>query len=119
MESSEDFMHRFFAARTAEIKRELECRAPFRKQFFTADCFWDSRTGAVERSEAEIILEVSNFDNESRVITQEINPFPRVRYTLIPSGKSWLIQRVDVFIERHGWLGEEDLRKRIKASRQQ
>ena len=115
MQCPEDFMKRFFAARTAEIKRELECRAPFRKKFFTDDCYWDSRRGAVERSEAEVIVEVSTSITGPRVITREIDPFPRLRYMLIPSNESWLIQRVDVFVEGQGWIGEQDLRNRLKA----
>lgn len=114
MQSPEDFMKGFFAARTAEIRRELEYRVPFRKKCFTDDCYWDSRSGSTERSEGEVIVEVCNTDGEVRVITQEIAPFPRLRYTLIQSNDSWLIQCVETFIEGQGWLGERDLRNRIK-----
>ena len=66
MKSIEQFMKDFFRARTAEIKREAENRAPFRKAFFTDDCNWDNRKQEAARSEAEKILSVSGNDKEQK-----------------------------------------------------
>jgi hypothetical protein len=110
-------MRSFFAARTEQIARELEIRAPFRKKYFADGCLWDSRSGSIERSENEIILEIENSGGEARVITQEKQPFPRLRYVLIPLEQTWQIRRVDVFVEGHGWMGEQDLGSKIMALR--
>jgi hypothetical protein len=129
MQSAEEFMHEFFCARTAEIKKELENRTPFRQRFFTDDCFWDSRKGVIERNESETIVSVSNFDSEVEVITQQADPFPRLRYHLQRAGQSWLIRGVDaeclscgeargnvecIFCNGNGWQEDKKQLERIK-----
>lgn len=129
MQPAEEFMRDFFRARTAEIKKELENRAPFRQRFFTDDCFWDSRKGVIERNESETIVSVSNSGDKIQVITQQTNPFPRLRYHLQRTKQSWLIRCVEmecsscrevsgnvecVFCNGTGWLGEKNQIERIK-----
>ena len=105
-------MKSFFAARTEEIKRELEARAGYRKKFFTEDCWWDSRRRSVERSEAEKIVKICNSETEKTVETEETKPFTALRYVLVPIDQSWLIKRVEVFREGQGWISHQDVVKR-------
>jgi hypothetical protein len=126
--SAEEFMRDFFCARTVQIKKELENRAPFRQKFFTDDCFWDSHSGAIERSESEMIVSSSSSGIEAEVVTQETDPFPKLRYHLQTMGESWLIRCVDVeclscrgssgniqcFCKGKGWLDGNEQASRIK-----
>jgi hypothetical protein len=129
MQSAEEFMRDFFFARTAQIKKELENRVPFRQKFFTDDCFWDSRNGVIELNESESIISITDFDNEVEVVTQQAEPFPRLRYHLQKVGQSWLIRGVDaeclscgqargnaecVFCNGTGWLPDKSQLERIK-----
>jgi len=129
MQSAEEFMREFLRARTVEIKRELEKRAPFRQRYFTDDCFWDSRKGVLERNEAETIISLASSGNKVEVITQQPDPFPRLRYLLQNLGQSWLIRCVEmecsycrevsgnvncVFCNGTGWLGDKNQIERIK-----
>lgn len=115
MKSAEDFIQDYFSARDDEIRRELEFRAAFRSAFFTADCLWDSRDGALERSESETIIEVHNLGPESHIITQQKPPFPKLRYILTRFGDSWLIQRVDMFVKDQGWVTQNEIKRRLKT----
>src|ERR1017187_4332090 len=129
MQSAEEFMRDFFCARTKEIKSDSERRSVFRRKFFADACRWDSRKGAIERSEAERIESMWKYDSddsEVRVITREIIPFPRLCYHLKMVGAIWLIQNVDVECMNcsgnagntaclaclgKGWLHQEDYRQ--------
>lgn len=103
----EDFMARYFRERTELIAVEIERRLPYRRKYFTEECSWESRRGAVEASRAEQILAVSQHAEEALVVTsgdtvkipsgettKEV-PFQR-RYRLRPSGETWLIHKVEV-----------------------
>ncbi len=96
MQSPEEFMRCFFVARTAELRRELETRVPFRKSYFTDDCVWDSRAGTVEASEAEDVSEVSRQGAEAIVITDYVRKsdyLHRRRYHLRQEKGIWRIQK--------------------------
>lgn len=87
---------RFFAARTEDLKREMEARRPFRSQFFTQDCLWESRLEDVERSATESILETKLVGSEALVITRPAAPFPQLRYHLSSRPPTWIITAVDI-----------------------
>jgi hypothetical protein len=129
MQSAEEFMREYFGARTAEIERELSARTPFRQRFFFDDCLWDSRSGEVEWSRAEEILEVSPSRDGFDVITRKIDPSVRLRYHLQAAGERWMIRFVDTMCIRchgaagktecawclgTGWIQESDTTERIK-----
>jgi len=95
MQTVESFMHEFFLARNAEVKRELAAREPFRERFFAKDCLWDSRRGVLERSEGEIIEAVLSFDGGAEVVTKELRPFHRLRYHLCAVADTWQIKWVE------------------------
>ena len=92
------FMAQYFQDRTDLIVQEIERRSPHRQKYFGSDCVWDSRRGTVESSQAEKILEVSESDGETLVVTsgtsQDSIAFP-LRYHLRPNGESWLIFQVE------------------------
>jgi len=126
----EEFMQEFFAARSNEIRRELEARAPFRLKYFVADCVWDSRANAVKDSESERVLSVSNSGSKAEVITQPASPFPKLRYHLCFEGQSWFIKHVDLecpvcaqkgpnpdcpLCKGSGWHVAGNVRSQIKA----
>lgn len=115
MESPEDFMRRYFAARTAEFKRELEARVPFRKEFYSEDCHFDSRSMSVEQSEREVLMEVSRLGNEVHVITRPMEPQPQRRYRLLASGQSWMIQGVEVFYDGKGWMSSQRMKEELQV----
>lgn len=92
----EEFMREYFHERTERIRCEMVRRNPFRQKFYTSDCYFDSQQGAVEQSEAEQILGVSNSDDgEVLVVTSGLGTGERrwrVRYHLRPTGDRWLIR---------------------------
>jgi hypothetical protein len=96
MQSIEEFMREFFRARTVDLREELERRAPFRERFFTPECAWDSREGAIERSESEEIVSILSSEAAAQVVTREEDPFPALRYHLEASGDAWIIRAVEV-----------------------
>lgn len=129
MQSAEEFMRDFFCARTVQLKKELEDRVPFRQRFFTDDCFWESRSGVIERNESESIVSITDFESEVEVVTQKIDPFPKLRYHLQRADQHWLIRCVEmecsscreaignvncVFCNGTGWLGDKDQIDRMK-----
>lgn len=92
------FMAAYFKDRTALILSEMERRLPHRRAYFASDCRWDSRSGAVESSEAERILDVSEADGGVLVVTTGSSAnkiaFP-LRYHLRRNGESWVIHQVE------------------------
>lgn len=94
METAEEFMQQFFAARTAQLKSDLEARRPFRQKYFAQDCVWDSRSGSVERSAKEKVVSISNEGDDFYVVTNGTEPFPYLRYHLRGDGARWLIVEV-------------------------
>lgn len=93
-ESVESFMKRFFAARSSQLERELLERKRFRNDFYSKECEWDSRRGAVERSEREYVLTISRSADATLVITGGTAPWDALRYRLMPKGNSWVIASV-------------------------
>jgi hypothetical protein len=129
MQTVQEFMSELFRQRTAEIKNEMERHAAFRRGFFAETCRWDSRRGAVERSDAERIENIWESDAEARVVTRDNPSFPRLCYHLKPAGERWLIQSVSLecvrcggtpgdisclSCEGRGWLHQEDIVEAIK-----
>lgn len=102
MQQVEEFMQELFLARIADEKRILANRVGYRQKFFTADCYWDSRTGTLEMIETELIVSIERSDSEAAVITEYKVPFytsgaqmHRRRYHLKAAGDSWLICHVE------------------------
>lgn len=96
MQPVDEFMREFFRARTADIKRELEARTPFRKRFFVADCAWDSRIKSVEQSEAEEVVNIIQSPTSALVVTDKAYGMSRkFRYHLLHTGNQWSIQEVE------------------------
>jgi hypothetical protein len=129
MQTVQEFMSELFRQRTAAIKSEMKRHAAFRRKFFAGTCLWDSRRGAAERSEAECIENIWESDSESRVITRDNPPFPRLCYHLKMTGERWLIQSVSLECVRcggnpgntsclscqgRGWLHQDDVLGAIK-----
>jgi hypothetical protein len=129
MQTVEEFMGQLFRERTAEIRKELKRIAVFRRKFYSDACLWDSRSGAVERSDSERIENIWESNAEVRVITHESGLSPRVCYHLKKNGESWLIH--DVSSEclncrgklgitscfacmGKGWLHQEDVLEALK-----
>jgi hypothetical protein len=103
-----EFMSEFFSMRTNIVRRELRDRLTFRQTFFSNCCLWDGRRRSVERSESEVITEISATDNEAVVITREVEPFPRLRYHLQAEGTRWRIWSVEVECARCLRAGAHD-----------
>ena len=129
MQSVEEFMREYFNARSTEIKNEIYRRSIFRSKYFCDKCRWDSRHCAVERSDSEIIENVSKSGAETRIITRDISPFPRLCYHLINAGERWVIKNVDVECVNcfgtvgntacivclgNGWLQQQDYIETVK-----
>ena len=129
MQTVQEFMNELFRQRTAEIGNELKRKAVSRRKFYSDACLWDSRSDAVERSESERIENIWESDSESRVITRDNPPFPRLCYHLKLTGERWLIQSVSLECVRcggnpgntsclscqgRGWLHQDDVLGAIK-----
>ena len=102
MQTPEEFMREYLAARAAEEARELENRMPFRRKYFTEGCIWESRKGAMEGILSQVIESVEGSKNDVRVITrgkQQASWPRRLRYCLKRNGEAWLIQDVDLECE--------------------
>jgi hypothetical protein len=95
MQGVEEFMGEYFAARTEQIRKEVENLQPHRRKYFTNDCAWDSRQNLVEQSAGETILGVVEHEKGASVITQP-KVLPQLRYHLVKSTDSWLIRKVDL-----------------------
>ena len=70
MRNLEEFMRQLFQTRIAEEKKILSDREPYRKNFFTPDCFWDSRRFTLEMIESERIVSVEDSDSKPKVVTE-------------------------------------------------
>jgi len=93
--SIEQFIYHCFRERTAALKRRLQVHQVYWRRYYHGECNFDSRRGAVERSEAEKIVEVTASECESAVVTIGGLLNLRLRYRVKSSGESWLIQEVD------------------------
>jgi hypothetical protein len=102
MQPLDQFMRDYFLARIAEEERELRSRAAYRRKFFTAGCFFDSREGTIEMIKSEHVIRSTASDETGEVITVITDPSLagspplRHRYLLTPSGESWLISEVQL-----------------------
>jgi hypothetical protein len=96
MQSAGDFTQEYFRARTAEVRRELEQRVPFRQKFYAGNCPFDRRKGAMENSEGEVVLEIVKFATKATAITKPVTPHPKRRYHLQRIDESWIISSVDI-----------------------
>ncbi len=100
MQPLDDFMRDYFLARIAEEERERPNRVAYRRKFYTADCFFDSREGTIEMIESEHVLATN--DETGEVITAFTNPIlegsppQKQRYLLTRSGEAWLIREVQL-----------------------
>jgi hypothetical protein len=105
MQPIEEFMQELFLTRIAEEKRVLASRVPYRREFFSSECAWDSRAGSLEMIETERIVSVEKIDLGATVITEYnipayasgVETHRRRRYHLKAVNKNWLI-----------WLVEEE-----------
>jgi hypothetical protein len=134
MQTPEQFMAEYFSARTAEIRKQLEARLPFREKYFAEDCLWDNKSGVTQDSESEMIVSVTALLNRVEVVTQtnfsedapEIEtPMSCLKYILHPRGDSWVIEAVEMkcvachvfvpekcdFCDGTGWIRDIDLDK--------
>jgi hypothetical protein len=114
METPEDFMKRYFKARTEEFEREREARLPFRERFYTTECEVDSRALDVRRSEAEVIVELDSAGDEARVVTRNMQPLPPCRYTLVKNQETWMIKNAEFFYGGLGWLGLQAMKDKLR-----
>ena len=91
-------MRQCFRARTELIRDEIERRKPHRDAYFTKDCIFDSRTGAIEQSEEETVLSCAEADGTMTVITSGVavpeGHRTRMRYMLTSVPNGWRIGRV-------------------------
>ena len=102
MQPIKEFIRDLFSASLAEEKKMLASRSPYRQKFFSSDCRWDSRAGALEMIETERIVGIDESDLEARVITAYDVTFYasgvktcRRRYHLKAIGDNWLIWLVE------------------------
>jgi hypothetical protein len=98
MQTPEEFMREYLAAKVAEAAREVEAHQPFRRKFYTDDCFFDSRAKTVGMHQSEKVDSTSNSEKDVTVITHMTAPFAverHLRYHLKPNGQTWLIENVD------------------------
>jgi hypothetical protein len=98
MQTVDEFMQDYFVARLLEQQRQDASYAPFRQRFHTPDCFWDSRFGVLEMMQSEQVLSTSISGSGAEVITTRkalTQALDRLRYHLLSTGTSWLIQSVD------------------------
>jgi hypothetical protein len=100
--SIKGFMLEFFRSRTADLNRERERRAPFRKRFYAPDCLFDSRKGFVEQSESEKIVRIANSPGCPAVLSSADSYARQYRYYLKPLGRGWLIRHVEP--EPDAWI---------------
>jgi hypothetical protein len=99
MQTPEEFMREYLAAKVAEAKREVEAHLPFQQKFFTKDCFFDSRARTVEFHQSEKVDSTTNSETEATVITHMTAYFVlnhHLRYHLKPNEETWLIERVEL-----------------------
>jgi hypothetical protein len=94
----EQFIYNCFHERTAALKLRLEIHQIFRRRFYRSDCFYDSRRGCVERSEAEKIVNVPPSEITS-VVTTGCTGY-RSRYRVKSFGDGWLIREIDTECSR-------------------
>jgi hypothetical protein len=98
MQTPEEFMRDYLREHIEDEKRELASREPFRKRFFTDECFFDSRSGTLRMWESEVLLSVSRSDTGATAITKyEMRTHThKHRYHLLQGDRGWLIQCVDM-----------------------
>jgi len=114
MQPVEEFMRQYFEERAAEEKREQASRAPFRRKFHTADCYWDSRAGTLEMIQTEKVLRFVVSDTTAQVVTTRHSPSREIsvhqlRYHLRGVQDGWLIETVDVWCHScQGKPGKDD-----------
>lgn len=114
MQAVEDFIHEFFKARIAEERRYQADRVPYRRQFFTSDCPWDSHENTLKMLQSEKVSSVEKSDLEAKVITVHANSFypvdsqlQRRRYCLKATTDTWLISNVQIECPACGGQGDE------------
>jgi hypothetical protein len=97
----ETFMADYFQAKVDLEKRQLEIRAPYRKQFYSDDCVFDSHKGTLAWLQSERILDIQEDAAQVRVITRQITHRTNgatqwvLRYHLQPFNNKWHIHMVD------------------------
>jgi len=101
MQTVDEFMQDYFAARLADHQLELARRAPFWHKFHTPDCLWDSRAGTSEMMQSEQVDIITVSGDTAEVITTR-NTFRQhlqhgLRYHLTSTGSRWQIQSVDLW----------------------
>jgi len=103
MQSVEKFMRQYFDELAAEVKREQDSRAPFRRKFFTENCPWRRRDGELELVRAEKVLTSSSSGETAEVITslqRSPDRLHQFRYHLLASSDGWLISEVNIWCHR-------------------
>jgi hypothetical protein len=100
MGSVEEFMIEFFRDRLLEEQRYQRSRLPFRKRFFSDDCWYDSRADTLRRLESEKIVSIDEKKPDSAVITEQTLfdaggvRTMRFRYHLQAVNEGWVIREV-------------------------
>lgn len=107
MQSATEFMQQYFEDHTLEERREQAARSPFRRKYYTDDCYWESCAGTLEMIQTEKVLKASASDATAEVITtRHIPSVHQLRYHLDRNGDGWLIRSVDVWcLSCHGEAG--------------
>jgi redox-regulated HSP33 family molecular chaperone len=100
MKDVKDFMRDFFRSRIAEEEKYQKNREPFRREFFTEDCRFDSHADTLRRMQSEKVLSIEEGEGHCKVITEQTVNYKgscrkmRLRYTLQHLSDRWLIQNV-------------------------
>lgn len=99
----EEFMREYIRDAVAEEQRVLASRTPFRRNYYSDECLWDSRAGTLETLRSEKIESVTVSGSEAAVITERESQLgnradsrQRLRYHLKDVNGSWLISEVEV-----------------------
>ena len=96
-------MHSYFRGREEAERLCQEARLPYRKRFFTDDCYFDSHAGALDMIRSEriesietkgpTVFVVTNIAVDLRKLGKHVR---RHRYNLEPSGETWVIRCVQM-----------------------
>lgn len=124
-------MRNFFAERTNAKRQVLEVHQTYRRQFYHADCLWDSRKEVLQRSEAERFVGSSLSETGAIVVTSGAG-LARERYHLGAGGRNWMIDKVQMecawcrgrgifkdckFCDGSGWQSREHMSNLMRQFR--
>ena|ERR1039457_2543619 len=100
MQSAKEFMHLYLAECIVEEKHLQASHAAFRRKFYTNDCIWSSRPGALELLQSEKVESILDSEETEVITTRRLPDGPEslytLRYLLRVRNGDWMICEVDV-----------------------